>query len=112
MKEYLNELSLLFKKYIELSIEDLKLGQTQLFVNLAAGLLVLSLVGIVMLMIIILLVISGCLFLAELWDSIPLGLLGGAGILFVLFIVLQLFSHSLILRPIKNMIVKIISEDS
>ncbi len=112
MKEYLNELSLLVKEYVELSIEELKIGQTQLFVNLAAGLIVLSLVGVFMLMIILLLVVSGCLFLAELWDSVPLGLLGGAGILFVLFIVLQIFSNSLILRPIKNMIVKIISEDA
>lgn len=112
MKEYLNELSVLLKKYIELSIEELKLGQTTLFVNLAAGFMVLTLVGVILLLIIVLLVISGCLFLAELWDSIPLGLLGGAGILLLLFFVLQMFSRQLILRPIKNMIVKIISEDS
>lgn len=112
MKSYFTELTILLKKYIELSIEELRLGQTQLFINLVAGLMALSLVGIVLFFIIILLVLSLCLFLAELWGSLSLGLLGGAGILTLFFIIIQAFNYQLVLRPIKNMIVNIISEDS
>jgi hypothetical protein len=112
MKSYFTELTVLLKKYIELSIEELRLGQTQLFVNLVAGLMALTLVGIVLFFIIILLVLSLCLFLAELWGSLSLGLLGGAGVLTILFIIIQAFNYQLVLRPIKNMIVNIISEDS
>ncbi|NBC24007.1 MAG: hypothetical protein GVX78_00135 [Bacteroidetes bacterium] len=112
MKDYLTELSVLLKKYVELSIDELRLGQTQLFINLAAGLMALTLIGLVLLLIIILLVVSGCLFLAEMWDSMALGLLGGAGILLILFFILQVFNNELVLRPIKTMIVKIISEES
>jgi len=111
MKDYISELSVLLKKYIELSVEELRLGQTQLFVNLVSGLIALSLIGVILLLIMILLVVALCLFLAELWNSVPLGLVGGAGSLLVLFIILQAFNYQLVLRPIKNMIVKIISED-
>ncbi|HKK63213.1 MAG TPA: hypothetical protein VJ951_11645 [Bacteroidales bacterium] len=111
MKNYLSELSVLLKKYIELSVEELRLGQTQMFVNLLAGLMAFSLIGVILFIIVILLTLSLCLFLADLFESLPLGLLGGAGILAIFFIILQAFNYRLLLRPIKNMIVNIISED-
>ncbi|NBC24920.1 MAG: hypothetical protein GVX78_04815 [Bacteroidetes bacterium] len=111
MKDYITELSLLLKRYFELSLEELKLGQLEMFVKLAVGLIALSLIGIILLMIILLLVVSGCLFLADYWESLPLGLLGGAGVLFILFLVLQMSNYRLITSPVKRMITKIISED-
>ena len=111
MKDYLTELALLLKEYMDLSLEELKLGQLQMFIKLTAGLIALSLIGIIMLLIIVLIVIAICLFLAEYWDSLPFGLLGGAGILFIFFVILQISNYSLITKPIKKMITKIITEE-
>ncbi len=112
MKEYLVELTLLVRKYLELSLEELKLGQMKLFVNLMAGLVLLSLVGVLSLLVLVLLVAAACVFLADLWNSVTLGLLGGAGFLTILLFVFRVFSDSLLLTPIRNMITKMITKDS
>jgi hypothetical protein len=110
MKEYLTELALLLKEYIDLSVEELKLGQLEMFVKLTAGLIAISLIGIIMLLIIVLIVIAICLFLAEYWESLPFGILGGAGVLFIFFVILQVSNYKLITKPVKKMITKIITE--
>jgi|GEM_PF-1057646 hypothetical protein len=112
MKEYLVELSLLVRKYFELSLEELKLGQMQLFINLMAGLIVLSLIGVLFLLVLILLISAVCVYLADFWNSATFGLLGGAGILAFLLIIFRVFSRTLLLTPIKNMITRMITKDS
>lgn len=109
LREQATELFLLIKKYFELLIREFKLQQNELVAELLAGLFATVLLLVIIICALLVGIVALCLWFSNMWDSYALGFAGGAGVFVLLFIVLLVGRNLFLERPLKNMIVKLIT---